>query len=81
MTSSSSYNDFKSNNTDGDTSNANSDKSPNVQESRKTPENKNKRVFILGDSIVKHINGYDISVKSKIVEFTSKVSLAQKQNA
>ena len=60
VTSSSSYNDCKSNNTDGNTSNANSDKSPNVQESRKTPENKNKRVFILGDNIVKHINGYGI---------------------
>ena len=28
---------------------------------KKAPENKNKRVFILGDSIVRHINGYDIS--------------------
>ena len=60
-TSSSSYNDCKSNNADGNTSNANNDKSPNVQESRKTPKNKNKRVFILGDSLVKRINGYDIS--------------------
>ena len=60
MTSSSSYNDCKSNNTDCNTSNANNAKSPNVRESRKTPENK-KRVFILGDSIVKHINSYDIS--------------------
>ena len=61
MTSSSSCNDCKSSNTDGNNSNSNNDKSPNVQESRKTPENKNKRVFILGDSIVKHKNGYDIS--------------------
>ena len=61
VTSSGSYNDCKSNNTDGNTSNANNDKSPNMQESRKTTENKNRRVFILGDSIVKHINGYDIS--------------------
>ena len=61
MTSSHSYNDYKSNNTDGSTSNVNNDKSSNVQESRKTPENKNKRVFILGDSIVKHVSGYDIS--------------------
>ena len=61
MTSSSSYNDCKSNNTDGNTSNVNNDKTPNVQEIRKTPENKNKRLFILGDSIAKHINGYDIS--------------------
>ena len=60
-TSSSSYNDCKSNNADGNTSNANNDKSPNVQESRKTPKNKNKRVFILGDSLVKRINCYDIS--------------------
>ena len=56
-----SYNDCKSNNTDGNTSNANNDKTPNIQESRKTTENKNRRVFILGDSIVKHINVYDIS--------------------
>ena len=61
MTSSSSCNDCKSSNTDGNNSNSNNDKSPNVQESRKTPENKNKRAFILGDSIVKHINGYHIS--------------------
>ena len=54
VTSSGSYNDCKSNNTDGNTSNANNDKSPNMQESRKTTENKNRRVFILGDSIVKH---------------------------
>ena len=60
VTSSGSYNDCKSNNTDGNTSNANNGKSPNMQESRKTTENKNRRVFILGDSIVKHINGYDI---------------------
>ena len=61
MTSSNSYSDYKSNNTDGNTSNANNDKSLNVQERRKTPENKNKRVLILGDSIVKRISGYDIS--------------------
>ena len=61
MTSSNSYNDYKSNNTDGNTSNGNNDKSSNVQESRKTPESKNKRVFILGDSIVKHISASDIS--------------------
>ena len=55
VTSSSSYNDYKSNNTDGNTSNIKNDnKSPNIQESRKTPGNKNKRVFILSDSIVKH---------------------------
>ena len=61
VTSSSSCNDCRSNNTDGNTSNANNDKCPNVKESKKTPKNKNKRVFILGDSIVKHINGYDTS--------------------
>ena len=61
VTSSSSYNDYKSNNADGNTSNIKNDnKSHNIQESRKTPENKNKRVFILSDSIVKHISGYDI---------------------
>ena len=52
LTSSSSYNDFKSNNTNCNiNSNINNDKGPNVQEIRKTAENKNKRVFILGDSI------------------------------
>ena len=51
--------------------------SPNVQESKKNPENKTKRVFILGDNIVKHINGDDISRKIEIVGFTLKVSLAQ----
>ena len=61
MTSSSSYNDYKSNNTGGNTSNVNNDKNPNVQESRKTPENTNKTVLILGDCIIKHISGYDIS--------------------
>ena len=61
MTSSNSYNGYKSNNTDGNNSNVNNNKSPNVQESRKFPKNRNKRVFILGDSIVKHINGCDIS--------------------
>ena len=61
VASSSSYNDRKSNNTDGNTSNVNNNKSPNVQESRKTSENKDKRVFILGDTIIKHINGYNIS--------------------
>ena len=65
VTSSGSYNDCKSNNTDGNTSNANNDNSPNMQESRKTTENKSRRVFILGDSIVKHINGYDISRQIK----------------
>ena len=64
MTSSSSYNDFKSNNINSNiNSNINKDKSPNVQESKKTPENKNKRLFILGDSIVKYISGCDISLQ------------------
>ena len=60
VTSSSSYSDNKSNNTDGNTSTVNKDKSPNVLESRKTPDNKNKGVFILGHSVVKHMSGYDI---------------------
>ena len=45
VTSFGSYNDCKSNNTDGNTLNVNNKKSPNVQESIKTPENRNKRVF------------------------------------
>ena len=65
MTSSSSYSDNKSNNTDGNTSTVNKYKSPNVLESRKTPDNKNKRVFILGLSVVKHMSGYNISRQIK----------------
>ena len=40
--------------------------SPNVQESRKSSENKNKRLFILGDSIVKFISGFDISLQIEL---------------
>ena len=47
MTSPSSYNICKSNNIDSNIS--------------KVPQNKNRKVFILGDSIVKYISGYDIS--------------------
>ena len=36
-TSSNSYNDYKITNTDGNTSNVNNDKTPIIQESRKTP--------------------------------------------
>ena len=61
MTSSNSYNGYKSSNTDVNNSNVNNDKSPNVQERRKFSKKRNKRVFILGNSIVKHINGRDIS--------------------
>ena len=51
VTSSGSYNDCKSNNTDGNTSNANNDKSPNMQESRKITENKNRRAFLMTESL------------------------------
>ena len=37
--------------------------------------------FILGDSIVNHINGYDISRQIENCRVYVKVSLAQKQNA
>ena len=60
VTLSSSYNGYKSNNV-GNTSNVNNGKSPYVQESRRTPENKEKRVFILSENIVKHVSGYEIS--------------------
>ena len=60
VTLSSSYNGYKSNKV-GNTSKVNNDKSPDVQESRKTPENKEKRVFILSENIVEHVSGYEIS--------------------